>query len=194
MLKTVLLTLLALVIAIGGGAASVWAVLEKAPALGAVRSGPWAAFPRLGSSDADPYTRARFARLGGIPLGQAEGIAFTATHDSAGSALRRECVYRLEGPLPSARFWTLYAATPSGEALPPLARRRPALHSQMILLRADDGFAIAVSPLPTPGNWLVTTGTGPMQLVLTLFDTPVSTGLQVARLELPAITRVACDA
>lgn len=194
MLKTILLILLALAIAIGGGAASVWAVLEEAPALGAIRSGLWTAFPRLGSRDADPYTRARFARLGGIPLGQSEGIVFTATRDSGGSLLRRECVYNVEGSLPQARFWTFYAAAPSGAPLPPLARRRPALHSQMILLGADDGLAIAVSPFPTPGNWLATTGTGAMQLVLTLFDTPVSTGLQVAALELPAIRQIACDA
>src|SRR5690606_20311534 len=77
MLKTVLLTLLSLVMAIGGGAASVWFVLEETPLIGAIEAGPWTAYPSMGTPEAGPYSQARFAREGGIPLGRSEGIAFT---------------------------------------------------------------------------------------------------------------------
>lgn len=193
MLKTVLLTLLVLIIAIGGGAGSVWFMLEETPPIDAVRAGPWTAFPEAGTHQADPYSRARFARQGGIPLGRAEGIVFTARRDSAGAGLRRSCTYRIEGPMPAARFWTLFAADARGEPLPPLARRRPALHSRMLLYDADSGFTIVVSARPSPGNWLALSGEGPMQLVLTLFDTPVASAARVEELVLPAITRVECD-
>src|SRR5690606_22878685 len=64
MLKSVLSTLLVLVIAIGGGAASVAMMIETVPPVGAVVSGPWTAFPASGTPEADPYSRARFAREG----------------------------------------------------------------------------------------------------------------------------------
>lgn len=193
MLRNAVLTLLVLAIALGGGTASVWYMLEEAPAFGIVRSGAWTATPHYGTPDADPYMRARFAREGGIPLGQSEGIGFTATRDSEGDWLRRECSYRIEGPFPTARLWTLYAAAPSGEPLPPFARRRPALHSRMILRRPDSGFTITVAPRAASGNWLAASGSGPMHLVLTLFDTPVSTGMQISEPQMPEITRTGCD-
>ncbi|WP_274424887.1 DUF1214 domain-containing protein [Chelativorans sp. YIM 93263] len=193
MLRTAFLTLVVLAIALGGGTASVWYVLEELPAFGIVRIGEWTASPHFGTPDAGPYVRARFAREGGIPLGQSEGIAFTATRDSGGAPLRRECSYHIEGPFPSARLWTLYAAAPSGEPLPSFARRRPALHSRMLLRQPDNGFTITVAPKPAAGNWLATGGSGPMHLVLTLLDTPVSTGLQLGQPQMPEITRTECD-
>ncbi|WP_159590354.1 DUF1214 domain-containing protein [Chelativorans xinjiangense] len=193
MLKTLFLTLLALTIAVGGGAASVWMMLEEARPVGAVSAGPWTAFPSVGTREADPYSRARFARQGGIPLGRSEGITFTAGRDSNGRSLRRECAYRIEGPMPTSRFWTLYAAGPEGALLPPFKRRRAALHSQMVLRHSDNGFSIVVSRHPVPSNWLAVTGDGPMRLVLTLFDTPVASGARVEELSLPRITRTTCD-
>jgi len=194
MLKTVLLTLLTLAIAVGGGAASVWMMLENAPPIGAVGAGPWTAFPDAGTPNADPYSRARFAREGGAPLGRAEGIVFSASRDSARRSLRRNCTYRIEGPMPSARFWTIHAADLSGALLPPLGRRRPALHSEMILHRQEDALVITVSPEPSPDNWLAISGRGPMQLILTLLDTPLSSGFQLGELALPEILLVGCDA
>ncbi|MFC6487542.1 DUF1214 domain-containing protein [Nitratireductor sp. GCM10026969] len=194
MLKTVFLVLLSLVIAIGGGAASVWLMLEEAPPIGAVRAGPWTAYPSMGTREADPYSRARFAREGGIPLGRSEGIVFTAMRDSAGQSLSRSCTYRIEGPMPVARLWTLYAAAPGGALLPPLHRRQTALHSWRILRAPDNGFAITVSPHPAPGNWLALTGTGELRLVLTLFDTPATNGAEAQGLSLPEIRRTGCDA
>ncbi|WP_265515664.1 DUF1214 domain-containing protein [Nitratireductor luteus] len=193
MMKTVLPLLLAIAVALGGGAVSVWMMLEEAPAIDALRIGPWTAFPNAGTPQADPYSRARFVREGGIPLGKAEGIAFTATRDSNGQALRRECAYRLSGTLPVSRLWTLYAADLSGMPLPPTGRRAPALHSQMIL-QEPEGIEITASHYPAPRNWLALSGQGSMQLVLTLFDTPVSTSAGIDQISMPDIIRTGCDA
>ncbi|UUP18903.1 DUF1214 domain-containing protein [Nitratireductor thuwali] len=193
MVKTVLPLLVAVAVALGAGAGSVWMMIEEAPAIDALRVGPWTAFPNAGTPQADPYSRARFVREGGIPLGKAEGIAFTATHDTDGRALRRECAYRLSGELPVSRFWTLYAADPTGVPLPPTGRRAPALHSQRIL-QAPEGIEITASPYPAPGNWLALSGEGSMQLVLTLFDTPVSTSAGIEQISMPGILRTGCGA
>ena len=144
MLKSVLSTLLVLVIAIGGGAASVAMMIETVPPVGAVVSGPWTAFPASGTPEADPYSRARFAREGGIPLGRSEGIVFTATRDSAGRSLSRRCAYRIDGPMPAARFWTLHATDGSGALLPPFGRRRAALNSELILRHSGNGFTLTL--------------------------------------------------
>ena len=72
----------------------------------------WSGDPAIGSSDSDPYTRARIARTGLLALSRKEAIYFFRDRDDAGERLREGCRYRMSGgPLP-ARWWsvTLYAA------------------------------------------------------------------------------------
>ena len=64
-------------------------------------------WPRAGSRDADPYTRAVNARTGGIPLGVGEGLVLRAAADDAGRALDARCAYRIGTTAPQARYWTL---------------------------------------------------------------------------------------
>lgn len=193
MLKTAFLTLLALGIAIAGGAWSVGMVLDATHAIGSVTIGRWTAFPKAGAPDADPYSRARFAREGRLSLGKAEGVTFVAGQDASGAPLRRDCVYRIAGHMPPARLWTLYAADSKMNALPGVGRIMPALHSRSLLHTADGSVVIAVSRHPSPGNWLPVSGSGPMVLVLTLFDSPVSNGAGVVDMELPNVLRTGCD-
>jgi len=193
MFRTLFLTLLVLVIALGGGAGSVWLALNASEGIGAVAIGGWTAFPDVGTRNADTYSKARFAREGGLALGRAEGIAFSAQRDSGGALLRRECTYTIEGSLPSARFWTLYAADEQKIVLPPTARRVPALHSLELLRTVDGAIKITIGAHPAPGNWLGLTGKGPMQLVLTLYDTPSATAARVLEIELPQVLRTGCD-
>jgi hypothetical protein len=194
MFRTLFLILVVLVVAIGGGAGSVWVALSASEGVGAVNVGAWTAFPDVGTPEADTYSKARFAREGGLSLGRAEGIAFSAQRDSAGDPLRRECAYMIEGAIPSARFWTLYAADARRIVLPPTIRRVPALHSLEMLRTIDGAIRVAIGGRPTPGNWLGITGSGPMQLVLTLYDTPTTTAARAVEIELPQVLKVGCDA
>lgn len=191
MLRTVLLTLLTLAVAIGGGAVSVWMALGEGA--GAVNVGGWTTLPDAGAEDADPYSRAQAARDGLLALGRNEGLAFAATRDSAGDALRRECAYTVEGKMPAARLWTLHAADRQGVAVATGTRRDAFLSSWAVLFRPDDALAITVGAQPAPGNWLATSGSGPMQLVLTLYDTPLAGEAGMADTVMPRVLKAGCD-
>jgi hypothetical protein len=194
MLKNALLVLLTLVIAVGGGAASVWYALELRQGVGAVAVGDWVAHPEIGTPDADPYTKARIAREGILALGRAEGVPFVAERDSSGEALRAECAYAVEGKVPPSRFWTLFAVDARRHALTSGTDRYAAIQSYGVARAADDSVSVAIGRRPRPGNWLYVGATGPMALVLTLYDTPISGSTGFADLEMPQVLRVGCDA
>ncbi|QDZ01104.1 DUF1214 domain-containing protein [Nitratireductor mangrovi] len=195
MIRTAFLVAVAVAIAIGGGAGSVWLALNTIDGVGTLTVGRWTAYPDSGTPDIDPYGKARFARDAELPLGRAEGLYFLADSDSSGQTLRRNCAYRLEGTVPVARFWTLYAAD---RVRSPTQGERTArvagLHSRQVLRRADNSFDIAVGRHPAPGNWLPLEGVGDMVLVLTLYDTPVANGADERDIEMPRIYRTGCDA
>lgn len=193
MLKSILLIALALVIAIGGGAASVWFSLKSQEGVGAVTVAEWTAFPDIGTPNADPYSKARIAREGVLALGRAEGLTFIAQRDSNGGLLKQECNYRIEGILPVARFWTLYAAD---QALSPIRtdkRRQPTLQSLEILHQPDNSVAIFVGAHPAPGNWLAVFGSGAMNFVLTFYDTPIASSTGIDGIEMPRIVKADCN-
>lgn len=194
MLKNALLTLLAIAIAIGLGGGSVWYALDAQSGVGAIRIGPWTAFPDVGTPDADPYTQARTAREGVLSLGRAEGLTFVAAADSSGEPLRRECAYRLDGGFPTARFFTLYAADSSLDLIDTGKSRRAVLQSYQLLRRPDNTALIATSSHALPGNWLNVTGAGPLYFVLTFYDTPIATSTGLSGIQLPAIRKAGCDA
>lgn len=189
MLRSALLAVVTLAIAIGGGAASAWWMLEHGlPARG------WVAHANPAAADDNPYVRAQLSRSGALTLGRAEGLSFIARTDSAGEPLSANCDYRLEGPLPTARFWTLWAGDPALAPLPGRGRRPSALHSQQTLRTVDGGMRIAVSSRPQPGNWLLVGAPGPFALGLTLYDTPAAGFQGAAPPALPEIVRAACGA
>lgn len=191
MLKTLLLFAVALAIAVGGGAASAWLALESFGGVGTVAVGNWTARPFEGTDRADPYTKARFSRERELTLGQVEGIRFIAHADSTAEPLRRNCTYAIEGNTPPTRFWTLYAAASLTETAS-LAERPTSFYSRAVLRNADNGFTLSFGPDPVPGNWRRVTGTGPMVLVLTLYDTPVANQSGLAGIEMPRIVRKGC--
>jgi len=192
MFLRILFLLTVVAVAIGGGTTSVWLMLSAQDGIGALTVGGWTAYPTIGTPDTDPYSKARIARDGLLPLGRAEGLAFIADRDSAGAGLRRDCDYRVEGTTPTARFWTLAAADETFVALDSRGRAA-AVQSQQVLRRADNSFAVGVGPRPVPGNWIRTGGVGPLVLVLTLYDTPVTGASGLDALQLPQVLRTACD-
>jgi hypothetical protein len=193
MFRTVLPIFIALAIAIGGGAWSLRYALERGFGMETLTVGPWRANPDLGAPAATAYAKAVVARRGELPLGRAEGLVFHASNDNSGAALARNCSYRIAGKLPAARFWTLYAADSSMTPLPPAGLRPAALQSTAMLHGADDSIAVTASPHPAQGNWLPLSGTGPMILVLGLYDTPIASSTEISRVILPHISRVGCE-
>ncbi|MDG4876393.1 DUF1214 domain-containing protein [Mesorhizobium sp. WSM4935] len=194
MLKNAILTLLSLAIAIGLGGYSVWYALNAQDGVGAIRIGQWTAFPEVGTLNADPYSKARVAREGVLALGQAEGLAFVAERDDAGEPLKRECTYTIEGGYPTARFWTLYAADQSLGVIDTGKPRQSALQSYEVLRRPDNSVVISVGSQPSPGNWLLTGGSGKMYFVLTFYDTPIASSTGLSDVTLPRILKAGCNA
>lgn len=192
MSRVVIPVALVLAIAVGGGGASAWYAVNEFEGFNALRVGPWTTYPSRGTPDADPYSKARFARHAELPLGLAEGLTFTAQRDSSGRLLTHRCTYRIEGTVPVARFWTLYAAAPQ-----PAATRSAApangIQSQEVVRGENNSFEITASRHPFSGNWLALEGDGPMSFVLTLYDAPAVNTVDAVELELPRIERTGCD-
>lgn len=179
----------AVALAVGFGLS--WYTLSDARFFGAFRVGPWTAWPAVGAPGPDPYTRASLARRGALQLGVSEGLRFTATTDSDGRPLIADCRYRIAGATPPAAFWTLVPTDPDGVII-----ARPdgaaALRSTGVARRGDGSFVLYVSRTLAPGNWLEIVGAGPFELVLTLYDTPIVSGVGSGVATLPAIVREAC--
>jgi hypothetical protein len=191
-MRFTLFVIMALAIALGlGGWSARWA-LDQSAEIGTVAVGPWFANPSAGAPDADPYSKARLAKVGNLTLGLGEGVQFTADRDASGRPLRRECQYKVVGEAPAARVWTIAPYSQEGRLLQPGSGRVAWLTSNNLMRAEDNSFAIAVGPLARAGNWLATSGTGPLVLALSLYDTPVSAASGVANVVLPELTLEKC--
>ncbi len=186
-------SLIALVVGLG----SAYYAVENGARVDATRIGPWVASPNAGTTDADPYSAAAFARTGELALGPGEGVAFIAAADSTGQDLRGACSYRIEGSTPPARLWTLTAVTPS-ERIFTRRADHGGLNSRNVVWNADGSVTIGVSARAHSGNWLKIAGTGPFRLVLRLYDTPLASGedlieeRHLSTLTFPTIVAEAC--
>lgn len=182
----------ALVIAVAVGVSSAWFTIERGRLFGAINVGGWTAWPQEGSTDADPYSLAMLARTGELPLGAGEGLSFAADRDADGAPLSGRCAYAVAGQTPPARMWTLTAYDSIGRLMVNVARR-PGFHSREIVREADGSFVIAVGASVAPGNWLPIAAVDRFELVLRLYDTPLTTGSQIADLVMPTIRAVNCS-
>jgi hypothetical protein len=101
-----LAALYALAIILGMGSAWLW--LTKVGPSG-VDTGVWRVNLLAGSTSADAYTRARIALGALLALDRRETLYYIARSDERGEALRADCRYRLSGPAPAARWWSVTA-------------------------------------------------------------------------------------
>lgn len=161
-------------LAVGGvvGLGLTWLATVNGYGLGTVNAGPWRAWPKSGTEDADPYARASLARAGELPLELADGLAFVAGVDDAGNALDGRCDIRLSGTLPQARFWTLTLTDPRGRLIDNAANRYGFTSAEAVW-NADGTVDIALGPRARPGNWLPTGARDRVVLTLRLYDAPV---------------------
>src|SRR5258707_7338875 len=170
---------------------SAWYAIDRGVVFGRIAVGGWTAWPNAGSESADPYSIAMLARTGEVPLGAGEGIAFTAETDRTGRPLTGRCDYRIVGQTPGARLSTLAAYDDAGHLMTNAAHRQ-AFHSREILRRPDGSVEIAVSTSVKPGNWLPAAPVDHFKLGLRLYDTPMTTGSQIASLAMPEVVVGRC--
>ena len=191
-MRIVVELLVVLFVGLGLGGVISWQTLRENQGFGAVNVGPWTAWPKAGSAEADPYTDARVAADGDVPLGAAEGISFTAETSGDGQILRRQCAYRLSGKLPSSGFWAVTATGVSGEALLDRTGNPSALTSALASYGSDGSIDIIARSELSSGNWLPVEGSGPFLLNMRLYDTPVTSMSTVIELQMPDITLIGC--
>ncbi len=176
------------------GSAMTWISVQETRGFGALKVGEWTAWPDAGSADADPYTDARIAVDGRVPLGAAEGVLFIAKKDADGQPLQRACDYRINGKLPAARYWTLTAQNSDGaDIADPFGRVEPVISEHSIW--QDGTVDILIGATRRGGaEWLPLSGTGPMQLSLRLYDTQVTGTGAVGQVRIPQVERIRCAA
>lgn len=189
-MRFVLRLLLSIAVALAVGFGLSYYALTDGRLLGVAQVGPWTAWPDVGSNAPNPYTRGHLARTAAFELGQSEGLQFTATTDSDGQPLTRDCAYRIDGKTPLATFWTLVALDEAGVniAAPDVA---PAIRSSAIARANDGSIIVNVGTRLLPLNWLELTGQGPFKLVLTLYDTTAFSGFS-SDAAMPSIIRGEC--
>jgi hypothetical protein len=157
-----------------------------------VRLGAWSIEAHAGSIEADPYTRARFAKSGEIPLATGEGLQLIAHNDDDGRPLDARCVYQIGPRAPAARYWTLSLLDPQGFPVANPANRYGFRSSE--ILRAGSGdFVITAAAEVQPGDWLPIGAPGPFALALRLYDSPLgATAAAIDPAMVPRVKRVGC--
>jgi len=175
-----------------GGALS-WYSIQSNNGFGALNIGQWTAWPAAGSTSADPYTKAKVAAEGEVPLGAAEGLTFNAITDQDGNKLLLNCQYQLEGQTPPARLWTLSAHRMNGQSVLNENGNAVKIISQSILREPGGRFIIRTGPKLVSGNWLKTSGPEPFQLVFRLYDSPITSTSGIVDPEMPSLELLECS-
>ncbi|HSI42433.1 MAG TPA: DUF1214 domain-containing protein [Xanthobacteraceae bacterium] len=174
------------------GLSLTWLATVSGYGFGTVRAGPWRAWPKSGTAEADPYARAALARSGELPLQLADGIAFVARLDDSGRALDGRCNIRLSGLLPQARFWTLTLTDSQGRLIDNAAGRY-GFASTEVVWSGDGTLDVALGPRAQAGNWLPTGGRDRLVLTLRLYDAPVGLATRSSDApEMPSLVTERC--
>jgi hypothetical protein len=190
--RLVLGSLFAFVVAAVLGLGATWLALSRGVAFGGVTIGAWTAWPKTGTPDIDPYSRAVVAQTGRLPIGSGDGVAFFAQNDDRGRVFDGRCEVTVSGTTPPARFWTLTLYDRGGRLVTNSVSRY-GFTSQEIVRRADGSFEIVIAPRARPGNWLPTGGVERYVLVLRLYDTPVGVASRTGReAPMPSVLEGAC--
>lgn len=175
-------------IALLGGFASSWFMIDRGSMLNTHRAGSWTQWTEAGRPAADPYSRARFARQGSLPLNASAFSRFEATTDHDGRRLHSSCEYVLEGRIADGRWWSIAVYDERGRLIANPAERHG--FDSSTLARVPDGrYAIVLSRDVRPGNWLPTAAAGRMALLIEVQES----GTGDAPIELPLVRRLACS-
>jgi hypothetical protein len=191
MWKAALFALTALAVGAVLGLGSAWGAVSRLSLSGRVVDGGWTTNLNIGSTAADPYTRAMVARDGLLALARSETVYFTRFADDAGAPLDAACTYRIKGRDLPARWWsvTLYDQEQY------LARNEDGAHSidATRVVRAGDGYEAVVSGARGDAvNWLSTQGAGKFSLSLRLYNPDPAVQAEPGKAALPTVEKISC--
>lgn len=178
------------VLGVALGALSAWYVLDGGGNGAAVANGPWGTNLAIGERATTPHTRAWVALHGLLALNRSETVYYTAFRDSDGETLNGNCVYRIEGSDPDARWWSITAYA-GDDFLIPNEAGRYSISKNSVVRDADGRFHATVSRGPAAGNW-IPSGAGEFSLTLRLYNPGGSILEAPATAPLPVIIREGC--
>lgn len=176
------------------GLSTAWHMVENGNEFTTLKVGPWISWTTAGNPQADPYTRAHFARSGQLPMSSTTARYFEATTDDKGRALRANCEYKVSGTPIDAMWWSIAAYNDKGLVFKSKSGRH-AFNSRNVFLRNDGTFHIRTAPRARPGNWLPTTGSRRFRLSLRIYRPRQQSDFDdatKAKELLPTVTRVEC--
>jgi hypothetical protein len=177
------------VVALALGIGSAFWMVDRGSRLTTQRNGPWTMWTRAGQKDIDPYTRARQAKQGNLPLSTQIAATWEARFDNEGARLHSSCEYLLESEPIDATWFNLTVYDDNGLLIPNSAERH-AFTSQTIAANPDGSFFVVLARDARPGNWLPVGGAGRLSLLLTLIE-PKPSVAESAQ-QLPSIRRIGC--
>jgi hypothetical protein len=160
---------------------------------GDVMVGRWSTNPNVGAKAANPWLRARIARVGLLALTKEETLYFDRSTDEAGNPLREACRYRLSGvPIPT-RWWSMTIYDQS-QFLPRNTDQASSIDATRALAGGKTAWDATLSPDRPAGDalWLSSKAGGSFSVTLRLYN-PASTDPQeLAKLAFPKIELVSC--
>ncbi|MBB5073549.1 hypothetical protein HNQ69_000670 [Bartonella callosciuri] len=172
------------------GTLSVDYILNSFNNFGRFTIGKWSAYPQVGTSNSDPYTRARTAKRGDISIGRTEGLIFQIWKDNHGHPLRSHCHYLLKGHIPEARLFTLYTADKSLKPYTASKEIPFELYTDNVTYENDGSLRVNIAPTPQAGNWLATVSQKEFGLLLTLYDTSIISATALQKLTMPSVEQI----
>jgi len=156
--------------------------------LPSIHNGAWHYDPLVGSVAADPYLRARVAKVGFLALKNSEALYFFAGTDDQGDPLRCEHTYLIEGRDFDCRWWSI-TAYDEDDFLIPNDQERYSYNMTNLERNADGGYTIVLSRSPKPGNWIPTGAGENFSLMLRIYNPTSVVRDNISTMALPRITR-----
>lgn len=176
-------------LAVALGLGSAFTMIDAGSGLTVRRLGPWQVWTDTARPEADPYTRAHFARLGWLARSAVDARYFVATRDGSGARLHGDCEYEIAGPLPDADWWSLAVYDEAGMLIDSGSDRH-AITGASAVSDSRGIVTIRLAGDARPGNWLAVAGGERLVLVLRQYGVK---GELAARTAAPfAIDRIEC--
>lgn len=154
----------------------------------------WKSDWTIGSSAANPWTRARVARHGLLALTKEEAVYFTTGVDSEGRRLTEDCSYEVSGTDMPGLWWsvTLYDAA----SYLPLNKDNALSFDKTKAAASGDGnawsFTVAAEG-PETGNWVSSHNAGNFDMTLRIYKpAPDLIADPEGVLPAPSVKRLAC--
>ncbi len=153
------------------------------------QSGPWTMWHQAARLDIDPYTKARYARVGSLPMTAAVAATWEARSDGSGRRLHSSCEYVVEFESIDATWFSIAVYDDKGLLIPNPADRY-SFTEQTLATNPDGSFFISLARDARPGNWLPVGGAGRLTLIMTIVEPKPTVADSIY--QLPTIRRISC--